>query len=447
MQIILLSGGSGKRLWPLSNDARSKQFIPLLKAPDGTTESMIQRVVRQIKESGLQSEITLASNSSQTDIIINQLGHEVNCVKEPERRDTFPAIALACTYLRMKKGRPDDEVVIVMPCDTYTDASYFHAIGQMADAVSSQMCHLVLMGIRPTYPTTKYGYIVPQSNENGNHLQYVSYFEEKPNLDRANELLAKWAYWNGGVFAFRLGYIKQFIEKYINSTTFEEVLEHYNDLPQTSFDYEVVEKASPIAVIPYSGKWKDLGTWNTLTEELNQNYIGNVVAGKHNENSHVINESNLPVFCDGLKNMIVACSPDGIIACSKDCSEHIKTHVDKLNKRPMYVERWWGAYQVLNSETSEDGIQFLTKYIKVKAGKYISYQQHQKRKEVWTITKGIGFLAIDDESREVNRGDVIIIEKGQKHGIKALESLEILEVQIGDNLSENDIQRFDYKWQ
>lgn len=446
MKIILLSGGSGKRLWPLSNDARSKQFLPLLQAPDGSTESMVQRVVRQIHESKLDSEITIATNASQEDIILNQLGDSVACVKEPERRDTFPAIALACSYLHLVKGCKEDEVVVVMPCDTYTDSSYFDAVNEMADAVRLHVADLLLMGVRPTYPSTKYGYIVPATRENGMDLQRVKHFEEKPDLEHAKELLSQWAYWNGGVFAFRLGYMKQFVEKYVRPSSFGDVVQHYTDFPKISFDYEVVEKAKQVAVVPFSGKWKDLGTWNTLTEELHQNYIGNVVVGEHNEKSHVVNESHLPIFCDGLKNMVVASSPDGIIVCSKDCSENIKVYVNQLTKRPMYVERWWGAYQVLNSETHEDGTQYLTKSITIKAGKYISYQRHQNRKEVWTITNGHGLLVVDDVEREVHCGDVVVIEKGQKHGIKAIDGLEILEVQLGSRLDESDIERFDYKW-
>ena len=160
MQIILLSGGSGKRLWPLSNNARSKQFLPLLERPEGTMESMVQRVVRQIREAKLDASITLATNASQRDIIVNQLGEEIDMVLEPERRDTFPAIALAASYLSLSKGCKDDEVVIIMPCDPYTEAGYFETIRKMAQCVETNVADLVLMGIKPTYPSAKYGYVV-----------------------------------------------------------------------------------------------------------------------------------------------------------------------------------------------------------------------------------------------------------------------------------------------
>lgn len=134
MQIILLSGGSGKRLWPLSNNTRSKQFIKLLTAPDGSKESMVQRVVRQLREAGICDSITVATSQSQWDVIINQLGDEIPVVTEPERRNTFPAIALASSYLAYERKCPTDEIVVVMPCDPYTEAGYFETIRKMVDA-------------------------------------------------------------------------------------------------------------------------------------------------------------------------------------------------------------------------------------------------------------------------------------------------------------------------
>lgn len=170
MRIILLSGGSGKRLWPLSNDARSKQFLKLLKAPDGSRESMLQRVVRQIKASGLDASITVATSVSQKDAITTQLGAHVDVVTEPERRSTFPAIALAVTHLLKEKQCSRDEVVVVMPIDPYTESGYFDVIAQMAEAAEKGVADLVLMGIRPTRPSSKFGYIVPDTTPAGGCL-------------------------------------------------------------------------------------------------------------------------------------------------------------------------------------------------------------------------------------------------------------------------------------
>ena len=380
MQLILLSGGSGKRLWPLSNDARSKQFLQLLKSPDGTMESMVQRVVRQIREAGITQNITIATNSKQRDVIENQLGESVNVVTEPERRDTFPAIALASEYLKMEKGCPDDEIVVVMPCDPYTEAGYFETIGKMVQAVEQNAAELVLMGIKPTYPSPKYGYIVFRHNEREmlrstqHDVLTVSRFTEKPTIAEAEKLLKEGAMWNGGVFAFRLGYMSAIAEKYVTAGCFKELHGKYSEFPKISFDYEVAEKAASVAAVPFSGNWKDLGTWNTLTEELPSNIIGNAILGKKNSNTHVINELGAPIFCDGLKDVVVAASPDGILVCAKNTSETIKDYVDQLIDRPMYEERRWGSYQVLNSQEFDDGFKALTKTITLKKGKNISYR-------------------------------------------------------------------------
>ena len=264
MQIILLSGGSGKRLWPLSNNTRSKQFIKLLTAPDGSKESMVQRVIRQLKESGFSDSITVATSASQRDVIINQLGDEISVVTEPERRDTFPAIALASSYLTHEMHCSADEIVVVMPCDPYTEAGYFETIKRMADAVMDNRAELVLMGIRPTYPSAKYGYVVPVSDNGESGIYRVSRFTEKPDVMTAEKLISEGAFWNGGVFAFRLGYMTDIVSRYIQTDTFAGIRSRYGEFPKISFDYEVAERAQSVAVIPFSGGWKDLGTWNTL---------------------------------------------------------------------------------------------------------------------------------------------------------------------------------------
>lgn len=454
MQLIFLSGGSGKRLWPLSNNARSKQFLPLLEGPDGRIESMIQRVVRQTREAGINADITFATNAAQRDSIINQLGENVGIVAEPERRDTFPAIALACAYLSMGKHCPDDEVVVVLPSDPYTENGYFDTIRQMAHEVERNSAELVLMGITPTYPSAKYGYIVPdltsslpfEGRVGDGSIFAVRHFTEKPSEAHARELLSQHALWNGGVFAFRLGYLMAILSRYIHASRWEEVYNHYTDLPKISFDYEVAEKAANVAVVPFTGKWKDLGTWNTLTEELHHHAMGNVVLGDEMENSHVINELEVPVFCNGLRDIVVACSPDGVMVCRKDRTEDIKHYVDNLNLRPMYEERRWGTYKVLSDVAYQDGSRSLTKTIMLHPGKNISYQIHHHRDEVWTVVDGEGLFVLDGEQRTVQRGDVLVIRKEQWHAIRAVTPLTFIEVQLGCPLIEEDIERKEYNW-
>ena len=447
MQLVLLSGGSGKRLWPLSNNARSKQFLPLLEKEDGTMESMVQRVVRQVREAHLTDDITLATNASQLDIIINQLGDSVSVVTEPERRDTFPAIALASGYLKLKKGCPDDEVVVIMPCDPFTEAGYFETIGRMVRCVEADVAELVLMGITPTYPSEKYGYVVPVTD----HLMAegsmaVSKFTEKPNVERAKELLGMGALWNGGVFAFRLGYMMEIAQRYVKADSFEEMRSRYSEFPKISFDYEVAEKADSVAVLPYSGQWKDLGTWNTLTDELHHHIIGNAVMGPRCTNTHVINELQYPIYVDGMEDTVIAASPDGIIVCRKKYTEDIKKAVDHLTPRPMYEERRWGSYRVIDDTTYADGRHSLTKSLTINAGKNISYQVHRHRSEAWTIVEGEGIFVLDGVERKVGPGETVVIPVNHYHALKALTTLTFIEVQTGNPLIEEDIERSEWKW-
>lgn len=444
MKIILLSGGSGKRLWPLSNGTRSKQFIKLLPSPGGSRESMVQRVVRQLKECGLDGTITVATSASQRDVIINQLGDGIPVVTEPERRDTFPAIALACSYLAYEEQCPAEEIVVVMPCDPYTEQGYFETVRHMADAVGNDAAELVLMGIRPTYPSSKYGYVVPSASDKEAVIYKVSRFTEKPDVPAAERLISEGAFWNGGVFAFRLGYMTDIVSRYVNAGTFAEIRSRYVEFPKISFDYEVAEKAESVAVIPFAGEWKDLGTWNTLTDELKEHAIGNVILDRESENTHVVNELDLPVMCIGARNLVIAASCDGILVSEKSKSEHIKTYADRLQCRPMYEERRWGEYKVIDTVSLSDGHKTLTKQVRIKSGKDIGYQVHHHRDEVWTFIDGDGMLALDGKVTKIGRGDTVCIRKGMRHAVKAITDLLFIEVQSGDPLMEEDVERFDW---
>lgn len=444
MKIILLSGGSGKRLWPLSNDARSKQFLRLLTGPDGKKESMIQRVVRQIKAAGITDDITVATGINQKDSIENQLGNETSVVTEPCRRDTFPAIVLACSYLE-SIGVDNDEPIIVMPCDQYTDDNYFYTVKEMGEAVKNNVADLILMGIKPTYPSSKYGYIVPCNDSSPQNIKKVDYFTEKPDVGKAHCLISQGAVWNGGVFAFRLGYLMDIAGKYTKNADFKTIREHYDELPRISFDYEVAEKAKSVAVIEYDGQWKDLGTWNTLTDEISTRAFGNVVL-KNSDSSYVYNELEIPVVCIGAEDMVIAATYDGVLVSKRSQTEDIKNIVSDLGKRPMYEERRWGEYKVIDYLEFPDGFAALTKQLTLHPGKSISYQRHNCRSEVWTFVSGEGLIVIDGEVRKVSRGDVINIAVGQLHALKAITPLTFIEVQSGANLVEEDIERFDWKW-
>ena len=262
MNIVLLSGGSGKRLWPLSNDIRSKQFIKIFKKEDGTYESMVQRIYRQIKRIDQDAKITIATSKAQVSSIHNQLGDEVGISVEPCRRDTFPAIALAAEYLKDVMHIGLDEVIVVCPVDPYVNDDYFEALKKLSVQAEKNEANLVLMGIEPTYPSEKYGYIIPV---NGEPTSSVKTFKEKPTKEVAKEYIKEGALWNSGVFAFKLGYLIAKAHELIDYTDYESMLQKYEALPKISFDYAVVEKEDKIQVQRFNGDWKDLGTWNTLS--------------------------------------------------------------------------------------------------------------------------------------------------------------------------------------
>lgn len=445
MKLILLSGGSGKRLWPLSNDSRSKQFLKVLQDETGQCVSMVQRVWRQLDNVNLQKDTIIATSKAQAEILRNQLGADINLVVEPSRRDTFPAIALASSYLYSVMHVDPGETVVILPVDPYVEIGYFHQIKELDVVLQKSKANMTLMGVEPTFPSEKYGYIVPDmTGETGDYF-VVSHFKEKPEEEEARELMAKKALWNCGVFAFSLEYMLGILQKWGYPTEYEELYEKYDMLPKISFDYEVVEKASKIVVVPYSGGWKDLGTWITLTEEMSTQILGKGTISHDSQNSHIVNELDIPIAVLGVPNIVVAASPDGILVTDKSESPRVKEIV-AFDQRPMYEERRWGWYKVLDYTKYSYEDEVLTKRVCIYAGKNLSYHLHRKRSEVWTILKGEGEFVQEGKYRKVSKGDVIAIPKHSKHAIKASTDLEFIEVQRGTELVESDVYRYHMVW-
>ncbi|MET4560718.1 mannose-1-phosphate guanylyltransferase [Lysinibacillus parviboronicapiens] len=443
MKLILLSGGSGTRLWPLSNDSRAKQFLKVLQNEQtGEIESMVQRVYRQLSEVVAVEDMIVATNAAQVDMLRNQLG-DIPIVVEPERRDTFPAIALACTYLYSALGMKEDEVVGVVSVDAFVDVAFYQQVKKLEKLVMATTADIGLLGIKPTYPSSKYGYLIPK--------QYTEYmqvdrFVEKPSEEAAEVLIGEGAYWNSGVFAFPLKLLLNKLKKGGFSNSYEELLEQFSRLPKNSFDYEVVEKLTKITALTYDGYWKDLGTWNTLTEEMSQQVIGNGGLSEDSYNTHIVNELDLPVKVLGISNAVVAVSADGILVTDKPASSRMKDMLHEgLFSRPMYEERRWGWYRVLDV-TRKDGREILTKRLCVEAGKNLSYQYHNYRSEVWTIISGDAIFILDDEIKMVLPGDVLSIPLGSRHCLYALTDTELIEVQMGDLIIEEDIVRLEKDW-
>ena len=430
MNIVLLSGGSGKRLWPLSNDIRSKQFIKIFKNSNGEYESMVQRVYRQIKSVDSEANVTIATSKSQVSAIHNQLGLGVGICVEPCRRDTFPAIALAAAYLHDVKGVSPKEAVVVCPVDPYVNEDYFEALKKLAYLAETGEDNLVLMGIEPTYPSEKYGYIIP---EHSGSVSSVSTFKEKPDAQTASEYIDKGALWNGGVFAFKLQYLLNKAHEMIGFEDYMDLYRKYDTLTKISFDYAVVEKETRIQVMRFGGEWKDLGTWNTLTEAMEGANVGEAIFNETCENVHVVNELDVPVLCMGLKDVVVSASPEGILVSDKEQSSYIKPFVDAIDNRIMFAEKSWGSFKIIDVETDS-----ITIKVTLNPGHSMNYHSHERRDEVWTVIAGQGRAVVDGKEQILNVGDVLTMKAGVKHTVFADTELKLIEVQLGKDIDVAD---------
>ena len=434
MNIVLLSGGSGKRLWPLSNDVRSKQFIKIFKGENGEYESMVQRVYRQICTVDQGASVTIATSKTQVSAIHNQLGENVGVCVEPCRRDTFPAIALATAYLHDVKHVPVEEAVVVCPVDPFVEQDYFEALKKLSDLAQTGEANLTLMGIEPTYPSEKYGYIIPKTAEN---ISPVEMFKEKPDKEQAAEYIRQGALWNGGVFAFRLNYVLQKAHELIEFTDYEDLLAKYETLQKISFDYAVVEKEPEIEVMRFAGTWKDLGTWNTLTEAMDSACVGEAVLNETCRNVHVVNELDMPVLCMGLQDIVVAASPEGILVSDKEQSSYIKPYVSSFTQQVMFAEKSWGSFRIMDVEKES-----LTIKVTLNPGHKMNYHSHEFRDEVWTVIYGEGRAVIDGEERRVKAGDVLRMPAGCRHMLLADTELQVIEVQLGKDISVQDKKKY-----
>ncbi|EKU70809.1 sugar phosphate nucleotidyltransferase [Selenomonas sp. F0473] len=430
MHIVLLSGGSGKRLWPLSNDIRSKQFIPFFRQADGTRLSMVQRVCGQIRRAIPTADITVATSKAQVSALRNQLDETVDICVEPCRRDTFPAIALASAYLHDVKGVSRDEAVAVCSVDPYVEEDYFQSVQRLAEYAADGTAALMLMGIEPTYPSEKYGYILPRDKAS---VSPVVSFREKPDASAAERYIARGALWNSGVFAYRLGYVLDRGRDLLGTSRYDEMLSNYAGRTKISFDYAVVEREKDIAVFRYAGAWKDLGTWNTLTEIMEEPTLGAVTMDDGCRNTHVVNEMDVPILLMGTQDLIVAASPEGLLVADKTASSRMKPYVEQITGPVMFAEKSWGGFRVIDVE--EDS---LTIKVTLNKGHGMNYHSHAYRREIWTVVSGRGTVLLDGKEHPVVPGDVIHIPIGMKHKICAKERMVVIEVQIGTDISNAD---------
>ncbi|MFF2094259.1 sugar phosphate nucleotidyltransferase [Paenibacillus sp. NPDC058174] len=448
MKLVLLSGGSGKRLWPLSNDARSKQFLKVLEDEDQRRVSMVQRVWGQLEQSGLAESSLIATSQSQVEMMHSQLGEQVPLIIEPERRDTFAAIALSAVYLYSQKGASLDEVAIVLPVDPYVETRFFDTVKDLEATLHASQAEMALIGIQPTYASSKYGYIVPSSKPDASVqpiYRTVERFVEKPDEEKAQALMSQNALWNSGVFAFRIGYMTDLLERKGFPIQYEELAKQYHLLPKISFDYEVIERMDNIVVIPYDGYWKDLGTWNTLTEEMNSNQLGRGMVSPDSINTHLINETDMPVSIIGVSNVVVAVSPDGILVTDKQASPRVKDFID-YDQEPMFEERQWGYSRVLDYQKYEDGSCVVTKRALIRQNRSFGYQLNVHREESWTVIRGTGEFVLNGRFMSVKAGSTLHIPMQSLHSIRAITELEIIVIQTGRDADHNQVMELYRTW-
>ena len=388
-----------------------------------------------INEVDPNASVTIATSENQVTSIRAQLGDSVGISIEPCRRDTFPAIALATSYLHYKQNVDVDDVVVVCPVDPYVESDYFRMLERLSEQASKGEANLVLMGIEPTYPSEKYGYIIPESNDS---VALVDTFKEKPDVATAEQYLKQGALWNGGVFAYKLSYVLNIAESVFGTSEYDKLFEKYASLTKISFDYAVVEKEDKIQVMRFAGQWKDLGTWNTLTEAMEENVIGDVRLNETCRNVHAINELGIPVLGMGLKDVVISASPEGILVSDKEQSSYIKPFVDAINRQVMFAEKSWGSFRILDVEETS-----LTIKVTLNPGHRMNYHSHDRRNEVWTVISGQGRTIVDGMEQPVKAGDVITMEAGCRHTVIADTVLKLIEVQLGSHISVSDKHKYE----
>ena len=448
IHIVLLSGGSGLRLWPLSNETRSKQFLKVLRDERGEHVSMAQRVFGEISRMVPEADIAVATSASQVRSFEMQVRGRYAEVVEPERRDTAPAIMLACEHLASEQQADRGDTVVVMPIDPYVEDKYFAKVSEISRAVQSGVADMVLLGAEPSCRSGKYGYTVPERT-GAAPVRRVSRFTEKPDEGTARKLIVQGALWNCGVFGFRLGYALDILACYGSFASYSDLRTRYAELPRNSFDYEIVEHSSSVAVISYAGAWKDLGTWNTLTEEMEDPYSGRVVVDDSTcSGVHVVNETGLPLVVAGLKDSVVVATPDGILVSGKKESASIKSLVGKAaESQPMYEKCFWGEYRVVDLSSFPNGSSALTRELVIREGKQLEYQRQMGCSVIWTVLSGRGEVVIEGQLQEVTPGSVIRISTGQAYAAKADSSdLFITEVQLGRVLAKEETEELGLFW-
>jgi mannose-1-phosphate guanylyltransferase/mannose-6-phosphate isomerase len=457
---VVMCGGAGTRLWPVSRESMPKQFVPLIDE-----RSTFQQVLGRIADTELFDRPIIITNSDFRFIVAEQMREcdiEADIVLEPMRRDSAMAVAVAAALARERD--PESAVLILAADHVVRNVDAFKSACREA-AIAAAEGLIVTFGINPTFPATHYGYIRPGAKVNGGAALAVEAFVEKPDAATAGGYVAENYLWNSGNFAFRADIMLDEIARYepdiaaaaklavegvVRDLDFLRLpAEPFGRAPKKSIDYAVMERTERAAVVPVDLGWSDVGSWSAVWDVMNHDADGNASTGSavfyDSRNSLVRSEDAILTAVVGLEDIIVVATPDAVLVTSRDKAEQVKGLVEQLkaqNRRQadqhLRIYRPWGYYQGIDL-----GSRYQVKRIVVKPNAKLSLQKHFHRAEHWVVVRGTAEIAVGTDVRTVHENESAYIPIGSVHRLAnpGKIPLELIEVQVGSYLGEDDIVR------